>query len=373
MRIRIFFVIAFFLAAPVFSETLSLPRDSSCYEKNAALQILKLCTAHAEDLTRDVFSDFGFNIVLQKNYGRPSEKIDHTSAYTIGHGTVLIDGKSVPAYLVVVRGTDGNEWYSDFNFNFDCGDENHFAMNFLNSAEDVFLDCVSQIKNREEVIIVAGHSRGAAVANILALLLNQIYSPSKIYAYTFACPATIKKLSGIEEKNIFNFLNPNDLVPNFPLAGWGYRRAGTDIFLDSGSEKISAKKISSEMDMLLKICPTAKSFYCDRHSLVHSGLSEKGMTAYEIMLAIAAQLSKLKIRSLESGRIDLDLGEFNIPSFNTGSDFYALFKVLTLLSKNGGKEFVDLLNEHLPETYRIKIERMSENLSLTASTASMQN
>lgn len=358
MRIKILFFAAFFFAAPVFSETLSLPRESSCCEKKAALPILKLCTAHAEDLTRDVFSDFGFSIVLQKNYGRPPERIDHTSAYTIGQGHVLVEGKSVPAYLVVVRGTDGNEWYSDFNFNFDAGDENHFAMNFLSSAEDVFLDCVSQIKNRDAIIIVAGHSRGAAVANILALLLNQIYSPSKIYAYTFACPATVKNLSGIEEKNIFNFLNPNDLVPNFPLAGWGFRRAGTDIFLDSASEKISAKKINDEMDVLLKICPTAKSFYCDRHSLVHSGLSEKGMTAYEIMTAVAERLSNLKIRSLESGSIDLDFGDLNIPSFDTGSDFYVLFKVLSRLSKNGGKGFADLLSEHLPETYRIKIERM---------------
>ena len=355
MRIKIVFVLAVFFAFPVFSETLSLPDDSFHHEKKSALSILRLCTAHDANLTKDVFSEFGFKILLQKNYGRPSEVIDHTSAYTIGLGKVLIGTETVPAYLIAIRGTDGNEWYSDFDFSFDADGQNHFASNFLSSAEDVFLDCISQIKNRDAVIIVSGHSRGAAVANILALLLNQIYAPSKIYAYTYACPATVKNISGIEERNVFNFINPCDLVPNFPLAGWGFRRAGTDVLLDEKSEKISAEKIREAIDSILKICPSAESFYRDRHSLVRSGLSENGMTCYELMMAIGTRLAGLRVDSLETGRIDLKPLGFKIPSFDTGSDFHALFKYLSHLSRNDGEGFADLLDEHLPETYRKKL------------------
>ena len=84
------------------------------------------------------------------------------------------------------------------------------------------------------IVWLMGHSRGAAVANIVAGELTTNYgnlvSAGRVFAYTFACPAVSKseevRSSGCE--NIFNFNSHDDLVPTVPLTNWGYVRYGVD-------------------------------------------------------------------------------------------------------------------------------------------------
>ena len=74
-----------------------------------------------------------------------------------------------------------------------------------------------------------GHSRAAAVANVLgAYLINEGKEP---FVYTFACPNTTTASDADNYKGIFNVVNGDDLIPKLPLASWGFCRYGTDRLL----------------------------------------------------------------------------------------------------------------------------------------------
>ena len=118
----------------------------------------------------------------------------------------------------------------------------------------------------DPIILVTGHSLGAAIANLLAAKLNSetvVYEPSlieetdietdnteetlipgskNIYAYTFATPNVIDTSVNGEEQlkynNIFNILNTNDVVPCVPrtidLENWNnntWARHGRDFYI----------------------------------------------------------------------------------------------------------------------------------------------
>ncbi len=102
--------------------------------------------------------------------------------------------------------------------------------NYLQEYESVFED--------EKIILITGHSMGAAVANLVGDALNcsEEWDNNNVYTYTFATPNVGQNIT-TEHANIFNILNRNDYVTLLPfslipsaIAGeclWG--RYGIDI------------------------------------------------------------------------------------------------------------------------------------------------
>lgn len=141
--------------------------------------------------------------------------------------------------IVVVRGTpfNSNEWLSNLNI----GDTNKseeivhkgfaIASSLVYSSLKTFL-----LRNNEDFnntsILITGHSRGAAVSNLLA---EEIYSdglcpPEQIFAYTFASPNTTTNPDAYDSKYgfIFNIVNAEDIVPTVPLnrGSWHFKKFG---------------------------------------------------------------------------------------------------------------------------------------------------
>lgn len=343
--VSLFVLIAF--ASSVFGESLAVPGESGTADKNLAVELLDLCTMHSQKLTAAAFEEKGFSVRLQSGYDRPASTVDHTSAYTIGQGKILLEGKEVPAYLVVIRGTDGTEWLSNFDFSFSGSDETLFADNFLSSAEDVFISLSRIIKDPDAVVLVSGHSRGAAVANLLGLLLNQIHDPAKNYIYTFATPATVRNLSGLTDWNIFNFINPCDVVPCTPPERFGFVRCGKDFMLDQETLAMSSQKISDVFKKLTDECPDIQSYYEKKINLTKLGfdfgidLGNMELTFYQLMMALGTELSKLTFT-------DSSLEEQGI-----------VMKGMDSLGEAAGDSPLSfILREHMPARYRTKILRM---------------
>ena len=67
---------------------------------------------------------------------------------------------------------------------------------------------------------------------------------SSIYCYTFATPevTTFDTAHDSLYDNIFNIMNPSDMVPRLPLASWGYERYGHDLWLPGYGDEGFAEK-----------------------------------------------------------------------------------------------------------------------------------
>lgn len=186
---------------------------------------------------------------------------DDITEFVIGHHKVEKDSETREVVVIIVRGTNGTieEWSSNFDVGADTDDyynatgqhimwknkENHkgfdvTANRALNEIEKYmnsgFID-----KSSDVSFYVTGHSRGAAIANLIAkdLVDKSEYNNNKVFGYTFAAPnnTTSDEAYLPEYKSIFNIVNSDDLIPYLPLGesyglnsveynSWGFTKYG---------------------------------------------------------------------------------------------------------------------------------------------------
>lgn len=162
----------------------------------------------------------------------------HTSEVGLGYKTVSYNGQEKTIVAVVVRGTNGTieEWSS----NFEIGDSSKFSSTadwktkdnhagFDIAANRIMREISSYIAENglgssDTVYWITGHSRGAAIANIIGAYYED--SGKTAFTYTFATPNTTLALDATSYCTIFNLVNTDDLVPYMPMGAWGYSRYG---------------------------------------------------------------------------------------------------------------------------------------------------
>ncbi len=181
-----------------------------------------------------------------KNYKlKNSYSDDDISEVSVGVHPVTYDGVTKEIVAVVVRGTNGTieEWSS----NFDMGDpdvwKNDYHKGFYTAEERIksYVDnyVSTNVQDKSDVVFwVTGHSRGAAIANILSSrLIDDGYN---VYGYTFATPETTVKSSANDSKysSIFNIVNRRDVVTYLPAEEWGFRRFGRTKKFELGEESL---------------------------------------------------------------------------------------------------------------------------------------
>lgn len=336
---------------------LMLPENSAVRSDALALQALLLCTGNSAEMTAAILENAGFRVLEQVHFDKVPDDPGHTCAFTVAEKTVLYQGEERTLLLAAVRGTAGGEWYSNFDFapsqreGADSAD-GVFAENFLFAAEDVFLtlDMYAQ-KTERPLFLLCGHSRGAACANLLGVLANAAYGAENVFTYTFATPATVRGKTGIPDDNIFNYINPLDLVPYLPLETWGFERAGTDIMLPGDTEKEA--RYREGMEMLHRIAPTVTDYYTTRHSLTAAGESETGLTAFEVFTGIGGVLAGAGTDSGTTG------GASSVTdTLSEDSDFYPLYEWISMLTENNAEKGKAVLTQHLPDVYAEQIQRL---------------
>ncbi len=177
----------------------------------------------------------------------PSYSDQHVSEMFIANREFTYLGETKTIVCVVIRGTNGtlDEWQSNFDlgttadFSSTSGwtnSTNHMGFditaNRLNTRLNSYLSA-NGLSASSCVFWITGHSRGGALANILAA--KRIDAGNEVFAYTFAAPATTERASDsaknavkVNYPSIFNIINIDDLVPQLPLDSWDIVRYGMD-------------------------------------------------------------------------------------------------------------------------------------------------
>lgn len=212
--------------------------------------------------------ELGFNITDKEFKFKKGADRDEED-YFIASRTISSNGQDNNFVFVGCIGSNGDQWNSNFDprgteskskyEHDDSYAENAYgfndAKNYVYFALANYLsDCGYTKENTK--ILLTGHSRGAAAANLLAAKLideSHLVYPDNLFAYTFAtpnCTTNVNKKTGqsdIKYNRIFNIVNPMDFVTKVLPHNWGYGRYGTTFALPAKTNDSNYKKLKSRM------------------------------------------------------------------------------------------------------------------------------
>lgn len=149
-----------------------------------------------------------------------------------------VGGKTI--LFLVIRGTPlgANEWLSNLNIANSTKKKERLHEGFAKARDLVHAAFVSYLLRYKIDIdncymLITGHSRGAAIANLIGAVIedqDDFLDSKKAYIYTFACPndTTREDCSDKKYDFIHNIINPEDAVPYVPPdgKGWEYKKFG---------------------------------------------------------------------------------------------------------------------------------------------------
>jgi len=178
--------------------------------------------------------------------------------FIIADKYVNYNGEIKRLTVVTIKGTDGVQWLGNMDItgsSYDDTQINHTG--FETAKEDVleklnvYLD---QYNIDETMLLVTGHSRGAAVANLVAASMTERKEIpesriSDVFAYTFATP-NVTTQANKELTNIYNFCFEDDFVPQVPLTEWGYDKNGITFIANAYNLEITNQQFMIDMAVL---------------------------------------------------------------------------------------------------------------------------
>lgn len=239
-----------------------LSRASSIFAsviyKNMSFENNYLSRLHMEDFTdpevymNNTESEFIMRQFLEYNGFEDAEYHtltgQHPTDVALGHRYVEYNGQKKEIISVVIRGTSDSleEWSSNFDIGCDSIFEgkgpidkpeewvvqkNHMGFDITATRVMKVIDkYISDhgISEKDIVLWITGHSRGAAVANIVGVRELEEKKRHECFVYTFACPKTTTTYNTIARsyKYIFNIINEDDIITELPLSSWGFKQYG---------------------------------------------------------------------------------------------------------------------------------------------------
>lgn len=175
---------------------------------------------------KNALTAIGFDSLTVRNGTGENEE-----DFVMASGKMKIGKKTFTTVFASFIGSHGRQWYT----NFDSGTSSthkgfQAAADF---AYENFIPFLAELKSAKEntIIILTGHSRGGATANLLASRLideDAVCLPENLFTYTFAAPSvTMNSARSAERYNrIFNIINEEDFVIRVMPVEWGFGRYG---------------------------------------------------------------------------------------------------------------------------------------------------
>ena len=325
-----------------------------------ALQIAEMC--YLPSMQASVLSVSGYRQVGLYNMDREPDDSRHVAAYAL-YDRVTEDERT--EVIIAIRGTGEGEWKLNLDLMPSGNYDLPYAENFALAAEDILSTHQAYLDTLvSPVFLITGHSRGAAVANILGARLTDRFQAENVFVYTFATPRTVRG-EYPAYSNIFNVINPADLVTYLPFPQWGFQRYGIDVelpaedaallpmaqaayaqrtdqtgpFVSSLGRTVETQKIILAM---ANLAPDVETGFQLRHALSHPGeatTDEPGMTADAFMLML-----------LSGGMTMNQAPSADVSSImQTQNDFTPLLSVS--LFSDADESTTWIASMHMPATY----------------------
>jgi|GEM_PF-3018073 len=222
-----------------------------------------LPAALRSELQREGFGNIQSSFGSASTYGDDNP---HNVSFTLAHKKVSYSGATGNLVVVVIRGTDTDEWKGNMDVTdtaFSPNMPNHYSFEQARDAVRTELhkyiaNIFGSISNADPLVLITGHSRGAAVANLLAYYLNSnpltpggaYIGVTNIFAYAFATVNNTRTPS--PSPNIFNFCFDDDFVPQSPLKEWGYGKHGNLYLANAYNLYKTDGVFKNEMDAFVK-------------------------------------------------------------------------------------------------------------------------
>lgn len=222
---------------------------------------------------------------------------DNTDPEHIGIVIACREHNSCHSVAVVLRGTQGAEWYS--NFDIGAGGEHRGFSLAADYAERTLDDHLMSRHIDKAQFLITGYSRGGAVADILGKRLCDRFGFDSVRGYNFASPNTVRTDSSGRYRSVFNIVREEDFFTRVPLSVWGYGRYGATHVIRAGiSDEFhrltgkdhigfeSAHEVNEALVEALKLAPDARAYYERRYPV-----GDEELSMYGFMLCIASTLA----------------------------------------------------------------------------------
>nr|WP_255431866.1 lipase family protein [Collinsella sp. BA40] len=275
----------------------------------------------------NVLHQLGFDMVETGSYRFRSEVVDEVLdvmtqqsdgvAYGLARKELMPAPDGTPRELIAVsvRGSYGSEWLSNFNLGAGeaaaaaealADERSHDHTGYQVAALEILgeLDAwvdEADARGAEVSVLLTGHSRGGAVAGLLAAMLDDraaagtgedarteadaaaqapMQRAPRVFAYTFASPRTTLNARGNDARygNIFNIVNPADLVTNLPLESWGYVRYGVDVPLPSLDDEGFGERFAAMQDAFEHLTGGRDSYDAEAETAIDGVVAELART-----------------------------------------------------------------------------------------------
>jgi len=188
-----------------------------------------------------LYKDIGFTPLRYVHYDAPLTDEDDKAAWAMAEKRVKLDGKDCVILSVSIRGgAYGGEWVSNGHVGNTTG-----HAGFLGASKEILSEVKKQVASYPEKLTVKlwinGYSRSGAIGNLMAGALdkdiaagNSRLAKDDLFCYNYAVPLCTKDKKANTEmfSNIFNIINPVDVIMIAPFRGWGFRRYGVEKFLN---------------------------------------------------------------------------------------------------------------------------------------------
>lgn len=236
--------------------------DQSFLELASAYMVV---AAYDKDEVQTCLSNLGFRDIQSFNYHDQLRKEDdHLVAYSFAYKDIMVEQVKTRVFAVIVRGTTGqNEWVS--NFKVGTGDESEgFARAARECRQrfDAYRNAFSPGAETPAKIWLAGHSRGAAVCNLMSAwyLQDGVFQEADMHAHLFACPRVTMKECAITTLSIRNYNCSEDLVTRVPPVEWGYGSHGTDYVYQTWRHDEGLHRLNLFLNAAFQLIPSKEAY-----------------------------------------------------------------------------------------------------------------